>query len=188
MPENDNDTPTPESPYDSDEAKAVVTGMVGRGVSEGYFTPPATQVDLALRLDEQEKSSDEKQAEREEAFDASHAASYPGDNTDSTENFVGTSGEYMNYGGVSHEPLKGEGDTNPELVAEERILKAMADRDANSKQALGGHTTYGPAVEVDPVGRGNDIVRGGSGDDNTARGATKTTGAAKKAAPATAKD
>lgn len=179
----DNDTPTPATNQDA---------VNPAGVSDPYVTQPTTYFDLKAAEERNEKSTEEKQKEREEAFDANLQSSHPGDNTDSLDKFVATSPEYQNYGDVSHEPLEAEEET-PERKAELRILKAMADRDANSKQALGGHTTYGESVEADPVGRGSDIVRGGSGDSNTARGTTEATpapapakveGTAKKAAPA----
>lgn len=182
----DNDTP---------ETQVSQTAVLEGGVSDPYEMRPTAQIDLERRQAEEAKTGKDKLKERTEATLAALGTAHPdAANTDSVGEFRGTDPVYQNYGGVSHEPMNG--DAGPEVTAEEKLLAAQAGILENSIKAQGGHSTYGESVEVDPLGRSGAIVRGGSGDENTARGVTtpssstpqsspeKAAAAAKKAAPA----
>lgn len=152
------------------------------GVSDPYEMKPTQQIDLERRLAEENKSSEERLQERREATAKALDSAYrDSENNESIDNFTGTAPEYQQYGGVSHEPMRGDG--GAERTVEDRLLQSQADLLENSVKAAGGHTTYGETVEVDPVGRSGAIVRGGSGDVNTATGDSSDP---PKAAPAKA--
>ena len=139
--------------------------VVKAGVSESYLTKPTTLIDLEARLEAQAETAENRQKRVDSEFAASGLSPFAVTDQENTENldvYAGVEPTYKNYADVTHKPFASEG--GAEAEAEKRALESMKELEENSRQAATGFTTYGPSIEVDPVGRTESIVRGGSGD------------------------
>lgn len=150
-------------------------------MAETEITKPTTTLDAEARFAAEEPESAEDRKKRlDEQFATAAGPAYVIEGN-ASDAFVGTDPIYQNYADVTHQPFAAEEGAEAEL--EKRALAAMAARTENSKQASGGFTNYGAAVEVDPVGRNESIVRGGTGNAAADREAVA---AASKAEPVSA--
>lgn len=139
--------------------------VIQAGVSESYLTKPTTLIDLETRLEAQAETAEDRQKRVDGEFTASGLSPFAVTDEENTENldvYAGVEPTYKNYADVTHKPFAAA--EGAEAEAEKRALESVAELEENSRQAATGFTTYGPSIEIDPVGRTEAIVRGGSGD------------------------